>query len=463
MKTCHLDTWSLDARQEPTVRVGIVLPADGMQEAQLDTPDAHYRVWLDDMQGPLVQSTRLSAVADGENILLHSDAMTMGPAHVIRMIPAYDLPIEPASGIQIHDVLTGRGFHWQKRINPFFAGMLEFRVHDGALLVVNHVPIETYLAGVVTSEMNGDCPVEFLRSQTIVARSWVLAMSMDKHPDLPIDYCNDDDCQRYQGTTNLTPQTFDTINTTRGQVLIDTDRNIIDANYAKSCGGISETPENVWFVSKIGLSAILDAPENSTAKRFFPITDDNLDEYLIGDWLNNTDIFCSPQVVSPEQYSRYLGKVDEAESYFRWQMRYTRQELEHILRDKYFNRQDPKKVVPLKTLLDLQVIRRGVSGRAIELEIQYRDATGNNLSVTIPNQHKIREALHEKFLYSSAFKIVIERDGQGMPEEIAFLGAGWGHGVGMCQIGALGMALKGYDYRQIIRHYFEGLDILSSY
>lgn len=463
MDTCSLDTWHLDARQEPTIRVGIVLPADGMRETQLVIPDHFYRIWLDDRQGPLIQSTQLTATLKNKQIVLQNGKLSMNAANAISLIPENELPIETQSGIKVHNVISGRGFHWQKKISPYFVGTLEFRVHDGSLLLVNHVPIETYLAGVVTSEMSGACPAEFLKSQIIVARSWVLARSMDKHPNLPIDYCNDDDCQRYQGTTNLTKNAIEAVNTTRGQVLVDTDRNIIDANYAKSCGGISETPENVWFVSKAGLSAIVDAPADSKAKQFLPINDANLDEYLTGDWLKSTDIFCSPKVVSPKQYLRYLGKVDEPEHYFRWEMHYTRQKLEHILHDKFLSRQKDTKLRELATLLDLRVIRRGASGRAIELEIEYRDAAGNMQSVTIPNQHKIREALHEKFLYSSAFTIQIKRDEKNVPQHITFTGAGWGHGVGMCQIGALGMALKGYDCEEIVRHYFKGLDVLTCY
>ena len=463
METCGLDTWDMDARQEPTIRVGIVLPEDDMQQVRVVIPDSDYQVWLDDMCGPVVRSVRLAALVEDERLVLRSAEGAMGPASVIRLTPQVDLPIVAGAGVQVRGAMTGRGFHWQKRFHPLLAGMLEFRVHDGSLLVVNDVPLEIYLAGVLTAEMSGNCPVEFLKSQTIVARSWVLAFTMDKHPDLPIDYCNDDDCQRYHGTTNLTKEALDAVSATRGQVLVDANREIIDANYAKTCGGISESPENVWFVTKAGLRAAVDAPAGSEVERFFPITESNLDEYLTGDWLRDTDIFCSPTVVSEEQYARYLGKVDEPEHYFRWRMRYDREDLEQILRDNFFNRQGPGRVAALSTLLDLRVVRRGLSGRVVELDIRYCDPMGQTHSVIVRGQHKIRDALHEKFLYSSAFKIEIDRDEHGLPRRITFNGAGWGHGVGMCQIGALGMALKGYDCRQIVEHYFEGLDVFTCY
>jgi SpoIID/LytB domain protein len=463
MSTCSLGTWDLDGQQEPTIRVGIVLPEDDMRQVRLIIPDSPYRVWLDDMLGQMVQSTRLMALVESDRVVLRSGEQVMGPASVIRLVPQGDPPLVPGAGVHVRGVMTGRGFHWQKRIHPSLAGLLEFRVHDGSLLVVNDVPLEVYLAGVLTSEMSGDCPVEFLKSQALVARSWVLAFTMNKHPDVPIDYCNDDDCQRYHGTTHLTKEALDAVNATRGQVLIDANREIIDANYAKACGGISETPENVWFVAKAGLRAAVDAPAGSAAERFFPISEANLDEYLTGGWLQDVDIFCSPSVVSEEQYARYLGKVDEPNRYFRWKMRYNREDLEQVLRDKFFNRQDPGRVAALSTLLDLRVVRRGLSGRAIELDIRYCDPMGQTHSVIVRGQHKIRDAVHEKFLYSSAFKIEIDRDEHGLPRHIAFHGAGWGHGVGMCQIGALGMALRGYDCRQIVQHYFEGLDIFTCY
>ena len=331
-------------------------------------------------------------------------------------------------------MITGRGFHWQKRFHPTIPGTLEFRAYCGRLLVVNELPLEQYLAGVIAGEMSGECPVEFLKSQCIVARAWVLAHTENKHSEIPVDRCNDDCCQRYHGTTDVTPTVLRAVRETHGQVLLDGERRIIDANYSKSCGGIIESPEYVWNVSKPGQRPALDAPAESAAHRFFPITRDNLDEYLTGEWLKTTDVFCSPTVVPEKDLPRYLGKVDEGGGHFRWRVSYDRGDLEENLRRKFFTRQDPSRVASLGTLTDVRVLQRGHSGRATLVEIAYLDPMGSPHTVQIQTEYNIRNALHEQFLFSSAFTTEMPRDSSGIPTRITFVGAGWGHGAGLCQI-----------------------------
>lgn len=463
MMDCDLTTWKLDQNREPTIRVGIVLPEDEMQVMRVTFGNGPYQLLLDDTAGPLIQNTGVEIQVEGRRVSARSGDQVYGMASVIRFVPQQDQSLAQLAGAQVRGVVTGRGFHWQKRIHPTFTGLLEFRVHDGAILLVNAVPMEHYLAGVLTAEMSGDCPLEFLKSQVIVARSWVLAFTEKKHLELPIHRCNDDDCQRYHGTLSLTQTALDAVTDTRGQVLVDANGGIIDANYSKSCGGVAETPENVWSVSKPGLVGFADAPVDSPALRFMPVTEDKLAEYLTGSWLRDTDVFCSSSVVSDSEVMRYLGRVDERGNYFRWKLRYDRTDLEQVLRDKFFSRQDPGRVASLATLTDLRVTRRGVSGRAIEIEVHYLDPMGQDHSVKIADQHRIRDVLHEKFLYSSAFAVEIERDAQRLPVHITLVGAGWGHGVGMCQIGALGMAVRGYTCQQILEHYFRGVHIHTCY
>ncbi|HOW72955.1 MAG TPA: SpoIID/LytB domain-containing protein [Phycisphaerae bacterium] len=464
MSVCSLAAWDMETRQEPSIRVGIILPEDETHQVRLSTPkDDAYRVWLDDMSGPILQGASLEVQIDDRRLVLRGGDTAIGKAGIIRLMPEAEQRLAQGAGALVRGVVTGRGFHWQKRIHTSLNGMLEFRLHEDHLLLVNEVPLEQYLAGVLTAEMSGNCPVEYLKTQVVVARSWVLAFTENKHPDLPFDRCNDDDCQRYHGTTSLTPAAVEAVRATRGQVLVDASGEVIDANYSKSCGGVSETPENTWSVAKAGLVAMVDAPTGSQARRFFPVTEDNLDEYLTGSWLAHTDIFCSPAVVPDDEVTRYIGKVDERGNYFRWQIHYDREDLEQVLRDKFFARQDPGKVATLSTLMDIRVTRRGLSGRAIAMDLEYLDPMRQIHLVQLTDQHKIRDALHEKFLYSSAFRIDIERDPDGLPRRITLTGAGWGHGVGMCQIGALGMALKGYTCEQIVRHYFEGIDIYACY
>ncbi len=460
---CDLSKWTPDARVEPRIRVGVVLPSDQMQTIRLHFPDVPYRLALDARPGDMAPAGSAEVICEGQKVRFRSSDFVSKPAGTITLTPARDAPLERGAGIEARGLLTGRGFHWEKRAHFRLPGTLEFRVCGEHLLVVNELPIEDYLACVITSEMSGACPLEFLKSQVLVARAWVLVHTEDKHPGLPIDRCNDDCCQRYQGTTFLTSTAIQAIASTRGQAIFHSGGGIIDANYSKSCGGIIEAPEMVWGVSKPGQRSAVDAPEGSTMGRFLPVTEENLSEYLTGAWLQNTDCFCSPRVVPEEHLPQYLGSVDVGGRYFRWTMRYNREDLEEVLRKKVFSRQDPSKPEALGTLCDLKPLRRGNSGRVIELAIDYLDPMGNPHVHTIQDQHRIRDALHEKFLYSSAFDARVERDREGIPTRVTLTGAGWGHGAGLCQIGALGMALRGYDAADIVRHYFADVNIRACY
>jgi len=460
---CSLSSWTLDSRMEPTLRVGVVLPEDEMDTVHLRIPERDYLISTNNGPDRALRSLAAKVAVEGQEVVFLSEAGVVGPAKALMLSPEEEDPLERGAGIHLRGVVTGRGFHWEKRFHPTICGTLEFSVCRGRLLVVSELPVEDYLPGVIAGEMSGDCPLEFLKSQCLVARSWVLAHTEDKHPELPIDRCNDDCCQRYHGTIDLTGAVLEAVRSTRGQVLVDRRSRVIDANYSKSCGGIIETPQNVWSVPKSGQRAAVDAPAGSEAHRFLPLTEDNLDEYLTGSWLKGTDIFCSPDVVPERDLPKYLSKVDEGGGHFRWRVSYNREDLETILRSKFFAHRDPSRVASLGRLIDLRVARRGESGRAIQLEIEYLDPMGVTHCVTIESEYAIRHALHEKFLFSSALRIEIQRDEAGVPARITFLGAGWGHGAGLCQIGALGMALKGHDCASIVSHYFEDVRIQTCY
>jgi stage II sporulation protein D len=283
----------------------------------------------------------------------------------------------------------------------------------------------------------------------------------EKHPGLPIDRCNDDCCQRYQGTSFLTERALEAVGSTRGQAIFDSRGGILDANYSKSCGGIIEAPEFLWGNPKPGQRAAIDAPAGSATGRFLPVTEENLSDYLQGSWLQSCDVFCSPSVVPEHDLPRYLGGVDEGGHYFRWQIRYQREDLERLLREKVFNRQGRSGT--LSQLTGLVPMRRGHSGRVIELAVHYLNPIGSPSVHTIQDQYHIRDALHEKFLFSSAFDVRVERNDRGVATVFTLAGAGWGHGAGLCQIGALGMALRGYHAGQIVRHYFEGVELRACY
>ncbi len=468
------------------IRVGVALPTDGMRSIRIDVPGRRYELSIDGQLSRVVGVSAELQVRGNALDVQVSGGDQVGSGTVIRLRPVEPAQMQQGSGIRLHDVITGRGFHWQKPVSYSLEGTLEFRAFDGHVLAVNEIGLEDYLQCVITSEMSGRCPLEFLKSQAIVARSWVLAHTEPKHTEWPIDRCNDDCCQRFHGTTYWTPRAAETIAASGGQVLMDAAGTIIDANYSKSCGGIIEAPEHVWFISKSCLVAAVDAPAGDAAQGFMPVSEDNLDEFLTGDWLKTTDVFCSPNVVPDSELPQYLGSVDEGGGHFRWAVTYRRQELEAVLRRKLagiFAADGEEVAVPsepvlagdlptnsvscrvpaMECLQDLRVLSRGPSGRASQLQIDYLAKSGKRVGLLIRSEYRIRDVLHEKFLFSSAFKVEMDRDSGGTPTTVRLIGAGWGHGAGLCQIGALGMAVRGYQCSDILKHYFEDVEIRRLY
>jgi peptidoglycan hydrolase-like amidase len=441
--------WTRDARREPTVRIGIILDEDASETVRLRTPDAAYTLARDDH--PPMTLTGKAAVEIGWSEGRLSVRTGDAPAAIstcVRIAPAVAAPLAGGVGVLVGDVVAGRGFHWQKRIDQTLPGTLELRPGARGVVLINELGLEDYLAGVITAEMGGACPGALLEAQCIVARSWLLAMTEPKHTGDAFDRCNDDCCQRYQGTGDLSPAALAAVRATRGRVLLAPNGGVLDANYAKSCGGISEWPRHVWNCEKPGVSAVVDAPPEAEEHRFFPITEANLDEFLDGAWLRSTRCYCSPNVAPPDTFARYLGRVDEGGDYFRWTVTYTRAGLEELLREKVAEAAD------LAELTDLRVLARGVSGRASRVALTWRDDGGNVRTSELDSEYNIRAALHRKFLYSSAMAIRLTRNPDETLQSVTLRGAGWGHGVGLCQIGALGMALSDIDSSAICRHYY---------
>ena len=457
--------WTVDSHREPVVRIGVVLPEDGDTEVCLEVPPGGYRAAASSGAGRAGQpiAGRVTARCRAGGVALATPEGDRGLSERWRIVPhaggGADVPC-----VRLHNIVAGRGFHWEKRIDEDLPGSLEIAQADGRILLVNELPIDAYLKGVITAEMGGQCPMDLLKAQCVTARTWMLARTERKHEKLRFDYCNDDCCQRYQGYTHLTPSGRQAVDETRGEIMIHRNGSIIDANYSKSCGGICEAPEPVWGVAKPGQHAVADAPFDSYARGFLPVRPGRLDEYLTGDWLKKCDVFCSPNVVPNADLPRYLGAVDEGGGYFRWAVEYPREALEDILRRKFFARKGfAGNGGGMVALEDLTVTRRGMSGRAISLNVVYRSRDGHLNVAPVHDQYWIRHALHEKFLYSSAFAVGIRRDDAGLIQTVRFTGAGWGHGAGLCQIGALGMALVGHEYTTILHHYFERMRIERVY
>ena len=450
-QSVQLDKWSVSDRREPRIRVGVILDEDAMACVRLTLPAAGYSASADN--GSTVEiAGEVRATIEGKEVALGFADRPAIRGRRWRITPAQ----EGAAGIQVHDVPAGRGFHWQKRIDHRLEGTLELGRSSHGVVLINEVGLESYLAGVITSEMSEACPLEMLKAQCVVARSWTLAQAERKHVAEGFDMCNDDCCQRYQGLEHVGPNAAQAVSETRGVALIAGEGIVVDANYSKSCGGISELPEHVWNVHKPGLTAVVDAPAGSALERFLPVTDSNLDDFLDGEWLAGTDAYCGPNAAPTEGLTRYLGRVDESDEYFRWDVSYTREELEELLRG-------PGGMTDLAAFVDLRVTRRGKSGRAIEIEIDYRDRSNAIKQRKVETEYTIRKLLSRKFLFSSAFAVRIERNAAGEAERVTLRGAGWGHGAGLCQIGALGMALAGIDCPTILNHYFRDAQLIRVY
>ena len=359
----------------------------------------------------------------------------------------FDLIYLTDSSFTLNPIRAGRGFHWEKQISITVEGELEIKIVDGYLFVINHISLEKYLICVATSEMSGECPQALLESQTVAARSWLLAAAEQKHADLGLDACNDDCCQRYQGMGNLTDAAIAASEKTRGHILIY-DGKICDTRYSKSCGGISENNENAWGGEpKPYLRAIHDG-NNSTIPNLKSESD-------LKKWLTDDQhCFCGPNYVPEIQLHKYLGNVDKSKKYFRWDVSYSQEEISKLISEKTGRTFD--------SIILLQPLNRGISGRITQLRIN-GISKGEPANIILKSEYEIRQVLHPNFLYSSAFIIEAISTRESPPCRVTLKGAGWGHGVGMCQIGALGMALNRMPYTQILSHYFQSTELRKIY
>lgn len=449
--------------REPIVRIGVILEEDGFASVDFELPLHGYLIAvpgrppikLSEAEG---HAFRIECAPAGRLRLLTAAGKCLAAdALTVRVVPpTTNRPLGPGDGTLVRQIVAGRGFHWAKKIDQTLSHTLEFIPAGNAVVMVNELPIETYLTGVITGEMSNECPIEYMKAQAVAARSWLLGQPVAPHPDRPFLWCNDDCCQRYQGTGGWNDLAIRAIDECRGQVLITRSGHYCDARYSKSTGGISEDSESVWLSPIEGLTAVVDAPAGSEIERFFPVTEENLDEYLDGEWLQCTDAFASPNVVPESTITRYLGRVDEVGEYFRWTVELTQANLVESLTKR-------GGLTDLAEVIDLKALQRGRSGRISLLEVRYRDHSGAEKVHQIRREYYVRAGMSVKFLYSSAFRIKAHRDAQGRLEKVTLRGAGWGHGAGLCQIGGLGRALKGQDFRTILLHYYRDVRLERIY
>lgn len=381
-------------------------------------------------------------------------------------------PLQSDNTFTLHNVTIGIGFHWERKEEQQFSGELSFKTENNKIWAINGISVEEYLVSVISSEMKPSASAEFLKAHAVISRSWVISQCRSSRYNLPesaslckhsedsdsdriikwydheqhtlFDVCADDHCQRYQGRNRI-------INSAARRAIQDTHSEIItyngylcDARFSKCCGGVTEEFESCWQEERHPYLAVLRDNRNNNE------IPDLRNEENAKEWILDTPkSFCGSADKNTLQKS--LNGYDlETPDFYRWQVEYTVSELTEL-----FQR---KSGLDIGTITDLKPLKRGGSGRIIELEV-----TGSRRSIVIGKELEIRRVLSESHLYSSAFIVSKEYDSQGNISKIVLNGAGWGHGVGLCQIGAATMGDLGYSYKDILQHYYPGTELKRCY
>mgnify|MGYP001766734514 CR=1 FL=1 len=444
--------------EEPLLAVGVV---SGRPEVEIELAGA----WR--LEAEKLPEGRYRFLARNERVAL------AGPAGLAREGESA-LPLVPDGGPgtrwALAEVTIGVDFHWQRRERQEFPGAVTLSTDgNGTLAAINRVPLETYLECVIASEMRADAPLEFLKAHAIISRSWLLAqlaqkarptfLPPERYPVLPerrwrwtdrqshtrFDVCADDHCQRYQGLGRVVrPEVSRAVAETRGQALLG-GRDVCDTRFSKCCGGVSEAFRNAWGdVNLPGLE-----PARCLAPPGQPVPDLTT-EAAAREWILGTpDAFC--HVRDPEVLHRILPDYDlETGHFYRWELTMERPELERLIREKAgWDPGELREIVPLQ---------RGFSGRLVRLLL-----VGTRGRLVVGKELEIRRVLSPTHLYSSAFVVTPEPGPGGLFRRFHFRGAGWGHGVGLCQVGAAAMACAGWRHEAILGHYFPGTELTRLY
>jgi len=344
------------------------------------------------------------------------------------------------TSVTLYDLPVGKGYHWEHLESRSYPETICLQVGiDGKLTVINILPLEKYLQGVVPSEMPAGFPKEALKAQAVAARSEALAKLDMTHLQDPFDICADVHCQVYSGLSKRSPLTDRAVKETTGLVLWKEDE-ICNAVYSAVCGGHSEDSEKVWGgETKSYLRGQYDGPKH--LRRYGSLKNEN----NIRKWIND-----APPAFCNTTHGKILPDMEYTRKYFRWEISYTQAELKNILILK--TGQD------IGDILDLSPMERGVSGRITRLKIR-----GVKGDFTIEGELKIRKALSSTSMWSSCFYVIKQERRNGPPEQFILRGAGWGHGVGMCQTGAAALAIKGTKFDKILKHYYHGVQIRRLY
>ena len=430
-------------------------------------------------------------------------------------------PLSPDASFALEEVTIGIGFHWERKETQVFKGQLRIIIDNGKLQAINILPVEEYLKSVISSEMSASASLQLLKAHAVISRGWLLAQInkrkektasrttsyyrsdkgiirwYDREDHTLFDVCADDHCQRYQGITRQTSTNVNqAVDETCGQVLTYKGQ-ICDTRFSKCCGGIMEEFSTCWEdIDLPYLKALPDTPDTShpipdltieenarrwimdtqhptiNAQRPIPMVNGQCSmvngqwsmvngqcsmvndkrPMLNGQWsmVNGQSAFCNTH--DKRILAQVLNNYDqETTDFYRWQVTYTQEELTQIVSDRLG--------IDLGPIIALHPLRRGKSGRIIELEI-----VGEKRTYTIGKELEIRRSLSRSHLLSSAFVVDYEyaADSQ-IPQTFILHGAGWGHGVGLCQIGAAVMGESGYDYKDILLHYYPETELIKQY
>lgn len=367
------------------------------------------------------------------------------------------------------NVTIGINFHWERKEDQTFEGNLRFLADaDGTISAINEIGVEQYLQSVISSEMSAEAPLEFLKAHAVTSRSWLVAMLerqkkfknvrapsqrsqgtkdeilrwYDREDHAHFDVCADDHCQRYQGITKVIAKSAEeAISATRGKFLVHNNE-ICDARFSKTCGGRTELFEHTWEETPI---PYLQSVSDSAQAHPQLLNETDAERWI----LSSPDVYCNTS--DRGILKQVLPSFDqETTDFFRWKVEYTQEQLVNILHT--------KSEIDFGVVMDLVPLLRGPSGRMYKLKV-----VGSKRTIIVGKELEIRRWFSKSHLYSSAFIVKTERNAKGIPAKFTFIGAGWGHGVGLCQIGAAVMAAKGCKAEEIVKHYFSKSEIRKLY
>ena len=462
--------------KEPKVHVGI-LSGQKIEFTLLNT----YR-----MNGAEVSGKQTALFDDGKILWRnhHYEELLFEPLY------------EATDSFELQDVTIGINFHWERKENQRFQGALKIIIENNTLTGINRVNVEDYLVSVISSEMSANASLELLKAHAVISRSWLLnKLTMDngqltvdsgqltedsgqltgdsgqltvtmqhdsaancqlstvncqlikwydQEDHTHFDVCADDHCQRYQGITRASTEIVkEAIHATRGQVLTYNGQ-ICDARFSKCCGGAFEEFQYCWEDVK---HPYLVKQRDSKTTAFLP---DLRMETEAEKWIRSSpEAFCN--TTENKILSQVLNNYDqETTDFYRWKVEYTQEELAALI----FKRSG----IDYGQIIDLIPVERGTSARIVKLKI-----IGTKKTMTIGKELEIRRTLSPSHLYSSAFVIDKTDIKDTIPGKFILTGAGWGHGVGLCQIGAAVMGEQGYTYDTILLHYYIGAAIEKRY